>query len=87
MYKKAPGGKMTSNCQEILRFLNCKYEIFEDEENNNVIMRRYKELKEIGKKENFTPQIHQIHPKFTFLTPKVHQILKILHPKITKIHP
>ena len=48
---------MTSNCQEILRFLNCKYEIFEDEENNNVIMRRYKELKEIGKKENFTPLI------------------------------
>ena len=41
----------------------------------------------IIKKENFTPKIHQIHPKFTFLTPKVHQILKILHPKITKIHP
>ncbi|WP_462427625.1 DUF4253 domain-containing protein [Fusobacterium varium] len=48
---------MTSDCREILRFLNCKYEIFENEKNSSVIMDRYKELKEAGKNENFVPLI------------------------------
>lgn len=48
---------MTDVCREILRFLNCKYEIFENESDSNAIMNRYLELREEGKREGFTPLV------------------------------
>ena len=46
---------MTEHCQAIIDFLDCDYELFEKEKNDEKIINRWNELTAQGKKEGFFP--------------------------------
>jgi hypothetical protein len=46
---------MTNSCQFILNFLNCAYELFENEPSGEAIINRWNDLTEQGKQEGFFP--------------------------------
>ena len=48
---------MTDHCKEIIKFLNCEYELFEKEKNDERIINRFNELTAQGKQEGFFPLI------------------------------
>lgn len=48
---------MTEDCKFIAEFLNCEYEIFENEENDTRLMNKFNEWSEQGKNEGFYPVI------------------------------
>ncbi|MBP1995540.1 DUF4253 domain-containing protein [Paenibacillus eucommiae] len=48
---------MTDDCKAILDFLNCDYELFENEKSGENILRRFNELTELGKEDGFIPLI------------------------------
>ena len=46
---------MTDSCKFIIDFLNCEYEMFENEKSSDKIFNRWKELSGLGKREGFFP--------------------------------
>jgi hypothetical protein len=46
---------MTEDCQTIIDFLGCDYELFENEPGGAKICARHEELWEVGRREGFTP--------------------------------
>ncbi len=48
---------MTDNCKEIISFLNCEYELFENEADDQRVIDRFNALTEQGKLEGFVPLI------------------------------